>query len=445
MRFLGCFPARLLAIAVAIASAGSVAVAGQTPSPAAATFVIPKSTYTPPKTPWGDPDLQGVWDNHNVIPMQRPANLAGKKIFTDAELAAFASSRAGNGTDAVCTTLDEKCAQATVAQVDKVTPYNGWWTPLDYVKDNRTALIEDPADGRIPALTPAARAARDAFEKIHPPSDEDTANSDVKARHWEDFDTRTRCIAIQVPSGVMAYNSANYIIQSPGWVGIVLERLNTRWIPLDGRPHLGPKMRSWLGDSRGHWEGNTLVVETTNFLDQPTNGGGGSVVPTGVSQGNVRVVEHFVPVGPNRIHYYATLEDPTTWVRPWTFMQPWEKDRKLTYDDSLGRVGEPEPYQMYEYACHEGNHAIGAILKANLLEAQAGPKAVDTRVNSTSLIGKSEAEIRAMFGAPVEIAGPRWEYGTANGILQFWAFFEGGKVVRVRPDDLPLDQIEKTP
>jgi hypothetical protein len=226
---------------------------------------------------------------------------------------------------------------------------------------------------------------------------------------------------------------------------IALERLNTRLIPLDGRPH--SNVRSWQGDSRGHWEGDTLVVETINFLDTPTNDGGGSVVPGGVSEGNVRLIEHFVPVSPNRIHYYATVEDSSTWTRPWTFMQPWEKDRVLSYNDSLGTVGgKAEPYQMYEYACHEGNRSIGTALKRSWQDRQR-PAAQTTRSTaglSPSLIGKTQDEIRAMFGEPAEVAGPRWNYRTADEILQFFVFFENGKVVRVRPDDLPLDQIVKT-
>ena len=418
-------------------------VAGQTPRPTT-TFAIPKSTYTPPKTPWGDPDIQGVWDNHNVIPMQRPANLAGKKIFTDEELARFAASRAGNGTDAVCLQNDERCAKATVAELDRVKAYNGFWTPLDFVKDNRTALIEDPEDGKIPPLTPQARAKQEAHVRAHPPVDEN-ATDDVPVDHWDDFDTRTRCIAIQVPSGVMAYNSANYIMQSPGWVMIALERLNTRMIALDGRPH--SSIRSWQGDSRGHWEGNTLVVETINFLDTPTNDGGGSVVPGGVSEGNVRLIEHFVPIGPNRIHYYATVDDPATWTRPWTFMQPWEKDRVLSYNDSLGTIGgKAEPYQMYEYACHEGNRSIETALKRAWQDRNRPATAVTRPASelSVSLVGKTPEEIRAKFGEPAEIAGPRWNYRTANGILQFFVFIENGKVVRVRPDDLPLDQVVPT-
>ena len=411
-----------------------VATAGQTPSETT-TFEVPASTYTPPKTPWGDPDLQGIWDNHNIIPMQRPANLAGKRTFTDEELAAFVATRGGNGTPAPCIEDVEGCATATVQQLDRVRAYNAWWTPRDFVKDNRTSLIEDPPDGRVPPLTPEAAAAKEAYDRSRPV--DETALS-----HWEDFDTRTRCIAIQVPSGVMSYNSANYIMQSPGWVMIALERLNTRVIALDGRPHLDENLRGWHGDSRGHWEGNTLVVETTNFLDVATNAGGGSVVPGGVSQGSVRLTEHFVPIGPNLIHYYATLADPTTWTQPWTFMQPWVKDRVLAYDDSLGTVGEPTPYEMYEYACHEGNASIGAILKATYMARQA--PATESRPDSelvVSLMGKTEADIRAMFGEPKAIDGPRWTYPTADGILQFQTFFEDGKVVRLRPDDLPRDEV----
>jgi hypothetical protein len=417
---------------------------GGTPAGATASFSIPRSTYAPPKTPWGDPDIQGIYDNHNIIPMERPANLGDKKTFTDIELAAFAADR-GAGRDNVCVvdTIEERCRNATVAQVDNVGGYNGWWTPRDYVKDNRTSLIVDPPNGRIPALTPEAIARRDAYIKLHPPSNEGV-NRAVEIKHWEDFDLITRCIATQVPTGIMGYNSASYIMQSPGWVMIALERLNTRMIPLDGRPHLEPGMGGWLGDSRGHFEGNTLVVETTSYTNRQSGGGVGSSVPAGTPFGNVKVVEHFVPVSQNVIHYYATLEDPKTWARPWTFMQPWEKGRVLAYNDSVGSVkGKVTPYQMYEYACHEGNESLGIAMIATFTSRREGQAAAKppTSESVSSLIGNTESDVRTKFGEPVEIAGPRWEFQTDDSIVPLYVFFEGGKVVRVRPDDLRLNQV----
>lgn len=423
----------LVAVSVMVWLAG-VVVAGQAPSETT-TFTVPASNYTPPKTPWGDPDLQGVWDNHTNVPMERPANLAGRKTLTDAELA----ERDPSTNEPLCNQDDERCAKATVAQLDRLRAYNSFWTPLDYVYDNRTALIEDPQDGRIPPMTPEAIAIQRAHNAAHPPTDPSTAV--IEIRHWEDYDLAERCIAAQVPTTTMGYNSAQYLMQSPGWVMLAHERLNTRVIPLDGRPHLGGTMGAWMGDSRGHWEGNTLVVETTNYTNKQSGGSVGSFAAPGIPFTNFLVVEHFVPVGPNRIEYYATINDPTTWTRPWTFMQPWEKDRVLSYTDDLG-AAETEPYQIYEYACHEGNNALGNSMRGTVQARQraAIPLPPDSEL-TRSLIGKTEAEVRAQFGEPKAIGGPRWQYSTADGILQLFVFFEGGEVVRVRPGDLRLTEV----
>jgi hypothetical protein len=191
-------PSGLLIAVMAVGVSGLLAPsvrAGQAPS-SDAVFKVPAATYTPPKTPWGDPDLQGVWDNHTVVPMQRPANLAGKRTFTDAELAARAKARASN--EPLCNQNDERCANATVADLDKLSTYNGFWTPQDFVYDNRTALIEDPADGRLPAMTPEAVAIQREHIRRHPPTDPNSADA-VEIRHWTDYDLAERCIAAQVP------------------------------------------------------------------------------------------------------------------------------------------------------------------------------------------------------------------------------------------------------
>ena len=400
-------------------------------------FTVPAETYTPPKTPWGDPDLQGVWDNHTVVPMQRPANLAGKKTFTEADLVARAQARASN--EPLCNQNDERCAKATVADLDILNTYNGFWTPQDFVSDNRTALIEDPVDGRIPVMTPEAIALQRTHIRLHPPTDPNSTVA-VDIRHWTDYDLAERCIAAQVPTATMGYNSAQYLMQSPGWVMLAHERLNTRIIPLDGRPHLGGTMGGWMGDSRGRWEGHTLVVETKGYTNKQSGGSVGAFAPEGIPFGNFHVVERFVPVARDRIHYYVTITDPKTWTRPWTFMQPWQKDRVLRYTDSLGAVT-TEPYQMYEYACHEGNNTMGNSMRGALLARQKEVARLPDSELTRSLLGTSEAGMRARFGAPVEITGPRWQYSTANGILLFYAFVENGQVVRVRPEDLELTEV----
>jgi len=440
MRHRMFIPAGILLAAIGVTGwfAGTTAAAQ---APTATPFKVPAATYTPPKTPWGDPDLQGVWDNHSTVPLERPERLGDKKTYTPEELAGM---RGGFRAGSAGRTQNPN----SIDSLDRVRAYDNFWGQAEGVQDNRTALIEDPANGRIPPLTPAAKAAQEAYLATHPSTDEGSG-SDVT--HWDGFDTRTRCIAIQVPAGIMSYNSASYIMQSPGWVMIALERLNTRMIPIDGRPHSG--IRNWLGDSVGRWEGNTLVVETINFLDRPSQGGGGSVVPNGISQGKIRLIERFVPVGPKRLEYYATIDDSTTWTRPWTFMQPWEKDPVYNYDTDGGKIGDSEPYQIFEYACHEGNRSLGANIRsanerlraAQAAKAGSAPAAAAAAKPGTvaALIGQTEAEIKAKFGPPLATVGPRWQYATTGGVFIVFVFFEDGKVVRVRPDDLPLDQVAK--
>ncbi len=409
-----------------------------TPSP----FKVPAATYTPPKTPWGDPDLQGVWDNHTIVPMERPARLGPKKTYTDEELANIIAGRGDN--EPLCNRQDEACAKASVAQLDRIRAYNSFWTTNQYVYDNRTSLIEFPENGRMPAMTPPALAIQEAHNTLHPPTQGGTAG-DIVVDHWEDYDLAERCIAAQSPASTMGYNSAQYLMQSPGWVMLAHERLNTRVIPLDGRPFLGRTMGGWMGDSRGRWEGNTLVVETRHYTSKQSGGSVGAIADPGIPFTNFTVIEHFVPVGPKRVNYYVTVIDPTTWTQPWAFMTPWEKDRVLEYKDEVGNLdGTPEPYQIYEYACHEGNYTMGTTLRAAKLAREKQQTATPARPASElvrSLIGQSEAQIRELFGTPAAIEGPRWTYTTQSGTIVFYAFFESGKLVRVRPEDLPIDQV----
>ena len=197
----------------------------------------------------------------------------------------------------------------------------------------------------------------------------------------------------------MGYNSAQYLMQSPGWVMLAHERLNTRIIPLDGRPHLGGTMGGWMGDSRGRWEGNTLVVETKSYTNKQSGGSVGAFAPEGIPFGNFHVVERFVPVARNRIHYYVTITDPKTWTRPWTFMQPWEKDRVLRYADNLGAVT-TEPYQIYEYACHEGNNTMGNSMRGALLARQREvTRPPDSEMHQVTARKDRSGDSRAVRGA----------------------------------------------
>lgn len=331
----------VLVVVIASALPAVVPVAAQAPKATA--------TYTPPRTPWGDPDLQGVYDYQSIVSMQRPAELAGKATLTDAELAEWAKRNTPNG-DAcgVGTRKNETCTEEQKQKDAKnVGYYNEFWLNRNFVKDNRTSLIMDPPDGRFPPLTPAAEKGRREIVGTVPEENRSYAS-------WVDFPTLTRCVAGMTPNGVAPSNSGAYLMQSPGWVLIVRERIDTRMISLDGRPHLDPSIRQWQGDSRGHWEGSTLVVDTTNFTDKQYMGGGaGYTIPAGLPMGNMHLIERFVPVSAKRLDYYATIEDPKTWTKPWTFMLPWENQGAT--------------YQIYEYACNEDNTSVGNALRGERL------------------------------------------------------------------------------
>jgi len=216
---------------------------------------------------------------------------------------------------------------------DGVGNYNQFWL-VERNFDNRTSLITDPPDGKIPALTPEAQqrdAARAEYRRLHP------------ADGPEDIPLSQRCLARGLPLISAGYNSYYQIVQTPDYVVLHLEMMHdARIIPLDGRPHINQTVRQWLGDSRGHWEGDTLVVETTNFNDKPD----GTVQIRASTDTNLRLIERFTRVSANTINYEVTVSDPTTFTRPWTFKIPW----KQTKD------------QIYEFACHEGNEAMPGTL-----------------------------------------------------------------------------------
>ncbi len=290
-------------------------------------------TWTPPKTPWGDPDLQGIWPSTDMIgvPMQRDAKLGDRTVLTDEE---FAQRE----------TQSKRQAEADRELFAKEnTPVGinppGYW--IERGKPNRqTSLVVDPPDGRIPPLTPEGKKQADdraELRKQRGPSDS-----------WEDHSLYDRCISRGVMGSILPviYNNGNEISQTPGLVVIRYEMIHeARIIPLDGRPHAPPDIRSYMGDPRGHWEGNTLVVETTNFLGNRNgiglNGNGNP------HSDALRLVERFTRVDANTIKYEATMNDPKTWTKPWTVTFPLRQDPH---------------YQMVEYACHEGNYAMADML-----------------------------------------------------------------------------------
>jgi hypothetical protein len=288
------------------------------------------------KTPWGDPDLQGVFTFSTLTPFQRPSQLAGKPALTETELAAQEEQDAS---DRVAE--DYTPPTGPVVNENIVGAYNNYWTSNE--KGRRTgkvALIIDPEDGRIPDLTPRAQQERDrltaeaAARRVGPY---------VLYHTWSELPIYTQCVSRPMPRIWQSYNHGAEILQAPGYVVIFYESMhNARIIPLDGRPHLPDNVRLWDGDSRGHWEGDTLVVEWTNFDPRqqwPEYEGS-------VGQGNVHVVERFTRVDANTINEVVTVADSTTWVKPWTYVLPWRAD-----DPNYQR-----PEDLYEFACHEGNY-----------------------------------------------------------------------------------------
>jgi hypothetical protein len=299
-----------------------------------------KKTFTPPKLPWGDPDLQGLWPASSQIPMQRPQTLAAKTELSDQELA---ERKAQFDKQEHADSEEFSSPSGNVS----INPPGYWIERARPTK--QTSLVVDPPDGRIPPLTPEAQARIKALRGGLGPGSHfpDVVNS------WEDFDIYSRCISRGMLNSLLPtlYNFGNQIVQGPGYVVIRSEMIHeSRVIPLDRRPHVGKNLRTYLGDSRGHWEGNTLVVETTNF-----NGkiGIGGAAPTTDA---LRIVERFTRVASDELSYDATISDPGTWTRPWSIHYPYKLD---------------SGYPIYEYACHEGNYMmLNALKGARELEKQ---------------------------------------------------------------------------
>ena len=276
-----------------------------------------------PKTPWGHPDLQGTYTNKTTTPLQRPEDLADREFLTAEEVATREQAALARNAD-----LLQAAAQKTAAG-GNVGAYNNFWLDGGTRPTGRTSLIFEPANGRLPALTPAAERVRAAAREARHEADT-----------WDDLELNDRCLIWQAgpPMLPSAYNNNFMIMQTPDYVAIQVEMIHdTRIIPLDGSAHLPDDVRQWMGDSRGHWEGNTLVVETTNFLRETSFTG---------SSANLHLLERFRRVDADTLLYEFTVTDPLTFVGPWTAQIPMKKS-----DGAL-----------FEYACHEGNYSLFNIL-----------------------------------------------------------------------------------
>ncbi len=293
--------------------------------------------WTVPRTLDGQPDLQGVWLNNSATPLERPKALEGKQSLTAEEVAelerraaqifdAHTNSDFAGGDDVFLAAL----ANPQRFRNPNATNSSSSMVPREF--DNRTSLIVDPPDGRVPPLTAEAQRKRSLA----------AAAGQRAPAGPEDLSNMIRCITFGMPrlgGNAASYNSYYQIVQTPSYVVLVGEVIHdARVIPLDGRPHLADGLRQWHGDSRGRWEGDTLVVETTNFSPKSNFMG---------SAEHLRLVERFTRAAPDTINYQITVTDPTTWTAPWT---------------SVVRLKQTEN-KMYEYACHEGNHhVVGGIL-----------------------------------------------------------------------------------
>jgi hypothetical protein len=303
-----------------------------------------KAKWTPPRTADGHPDLQGTWANDNATPLERPLEFNGRAQLTDEELATLKERAArlfGSGEGDAA--FGDQLFQTLLTNPDKFKSTDGgtgdyqqFWLP-ERVFDKRTSLIVDPPDGRIPAITPEAQARNAAAIAARRPIPEGP----------EDRSLSERCITFGVPSTRAAYMSYYQIVQSRDSVALIMETIHdTRIIPLEGRPHVGRSIRHWMGDSRGRWEGDTLVVDTTNFSPSSNFRG---------ARQNLHLIERFTRLGPDTLEYKFTVEDSTTWTKPWTVMIPLQRSKA----------------PLFEYACHEGNLGLAGILSGARIEEKA--------------------------------------------------------------------------
>jgi hypothetical protein len=304
------------------------------------TALMPAQTakkWVPSKTPDGQPDIQGVWTNPTITPFERPADLGTKAVLSKEEISA----------------AEKKAAETNVdkppAKGDPGT-YNEVWFDrgTKVVSTHQTSLVIEPANGRV-SIKPEAEAVRD-YNAAH--------NSDT----YENMSVWDRCITRGVPGGMFpaAYNNAYQIIQTPGYVTILYEMIHeTRIIPIGDSAHLPATVKEWNGDSRGHWEGNTLVVDTTNYNGKGWMGTAGSAGRLkGILESEaLHVVERFTRTDENTILYEARIEDPNEYNAPWKVEIPLVRDPQ---------------YQIYEYACHEGNEAVANVLRGGRAAEKGG-------------------------------------------------------------------------
>jgi hypothetical protein len=330
-------PKRLLhaAFLVALAGAAVTPLAGQTST-------VKKTPWRAPRTAWGQADIHGDYTNKDEAntPLERPRQLAGKDLgdFSDAELTQLARERS----DAA-----RQIAGAIGGAETGAGPTH-WYDNLA-AKGSRPWFITDPPDGQLPAMTPQAQRREAAVALLN-----DARNGEGRADSPDDRSMYDRCITRGLPGSMMPaiYGNAYQIVQTPDAIAIRYEMIHeTRIIPLDARPHAGPRLHLLMGDARGRFEGDTLVVETTNFTNRTHFG-----YNNRYNSEQLKLVERFTPVGPGKLNWEVTVNDPGVWTRPWTFAMTLVKD---------------DTQPIFEYGCHEGNYGLRDIL--------SGARAEDSR------------------------------------------------------------------
>jgi hypothetical protein len=316
-----------LLCSIAILPCLAVPVAAQTPK------IVHTKTWTAPLTRDGHPNLQGTWRSKSATPLERPKELEGRQFLTDDEIAEFkrrADRIFKDGRSDFAAGDNFFIALLANPEHFKSSTATGDSSTVDREFDNRTSLITDPPDGKLPSYTALGQQRRSAFQAA--------AGGRNGTGNPEDLNSDQRCITFGVPMLGNNYsngpNAYYQIVQAENQVMIFTESIHdARIIPMDGRPHLPTNMRTWNGDSRGRWDGNTLVVDTTNFSAKTNFMGAGE---------DLHLVERFTRVAPDEIHYEIAIDAPNTWTRPWTAMV------RLKHSDDM----------LYEFACHEGNVEI---------------------------------------------------------------------------------------
>jgi hypothetical protein len=313
---------RRLGVAAAVAGVSAIVALSVAP-------IAGQTKSAMPRDPHGRPDLQGIWAYATVTPLERPDALAGKATFaTDDEVAEFERSTVQGRNQ------DRRDGAGTNADVSRA--YNDfWWDRGTRVLGRQTSLVVDPPDGRIPALTPEAQKRQAARAEARKLITTDADNPEDRSL-WE------RCITRALPMLPGAYNNNVKIVQTKDYVMLMQEMIHeVRVVPTDGRPH--SKIRQWHGSSRGHWEGDTLVIETINFTDKTNFRGAGQ---------NLKLTERISRPDADTLLYRVTIEDPTTFTKPWTVQMPMARSEE----------------DVYEYACHEGNRGLEGILNGSRLQ-----------------------------------------------------------------------------